>query len=280
LKRVNKLRQDGKQDEADRLADELALQYPRKPAATASQRIGSTSSQIDESRKQLKEKEARTARALNDVDKSAMPPKGDIEFPKDWKEKSARRLKKAGPTLTPKEQEIMRALKSPISVAWKGAKFEDVIDELQDRMGITILLDKTALGDVDVSYDSLVTLKLRGVAGRTVLRKILGDVGLTYIIQDEVVRIVSPQTAKESMVTRVYPIHDLTLSRWGVTGVGGLETLRNAAQIIELIEDSVDPQSWRKNGGLGTIRYDAASQALIIKQSAEFHAMYGFGSAK
>jgi hypothetical protein len=121
---------------------------------------------------------------------------------------------------------------------------------------------------------------LRNVAGRTVLRKILGDAGLTYIIKDEAIQIVSPQTAKEMMVTRVYSISDLTTSRIGGTGLGALETLKNVATIIELIEDSVDPQSWRKNGGNGTIRYDAVSQALIVKQSAEFHAMYGFGSAK
>jgi hypothetical protein len=42
-----------------------------------------------------------------------------------------------------------------------------------------------------------------------------------------------------------------------------------------MIQTSVDPQSWQANGGNGSIVFNAPSMSLIIKQSAEVHALLG-----
>src|SRR5947208_2581625 len=42
------------------------------------------------------EMEHRRDAAMRDMDRSALPPAGDIEFPKDWKAKSEDRLKRYG----------------------------------------------------------------------------------------------------------------------------------------------------------------------------------------
>lgn len=54
--------------------------------------------------------------------------------------------------------------------------------------------------------------------------------------------------------------------------VGELVTnIYQAAALIDLIESTVAPESWKRNGGTGTIVFDPARQALIIKQRSEFH---------
>ncbi len=47
--------------------------------------------------------------------------------------------------------------------------------------------------------------------------------------------------------------------------------LQGAAQIIDLIQNSVEPQSWQVNGGPGTIRFDPLTMSILVKQTAEVH---------
>ncbi len=282
LKNVNKLKQDGKAGEASREAGDLAERHPNQPAVQASNRTTSAAEQLANARKLQKEKERSLLGAFRDTDRSATLPKGDIEFPKDWKERT--KYRKSEVQLTAKEKELLRTLNSTISVDFKNFRFDDVIEYLQTYLGQPILVDKESLKDADTSYDTPVTLKLKGVTARTVLRKILADQGLTYVIRNETIQVTSPERAKEMMVVRKYYIGDLlaNLGDLGPLGQLGLTPLANAAnaaanaaKIIEMIEDSVDPQSWRKNGGNGTITYHAPSMSLIIKQSAEVHGLMG-----
>jgi hypothetical protein len=56
-----------------------------------------------------------------------------------------------------------------------------------------------------------------------------------------------------------------------------VQTVQNAHALMELIKTSVDSASWLENGGAGTITFHAPSLSLIIKQSAEVHALLGNG---
>ena len=53
--------------------------------------------------------------------------------------------------------------------------------------------------------------------------------------------------------------------------------MEGVKQLIELIQTSVDPQSWQVNGGGGAITFHAPSMSLVIKQSTEVHALLGSG---
>src|SRR5207253_2401275 len=97
--------------------------------------------------------------------------------------------------LTAKERVILRTLDSTISVAFSNSRFEDVSDYLQTLTGLRIVMDKTALEEAGVTYDSPVTLRVNGVTVRSLLRKILGDLGLAYIVKDEAIQIVTAQQA-------------------------------------------------------------------------------------
>ena len=56
-----------------------------------------------------------------------------------------------------------------------------------------------------------VTINLQNVTLRSALRLMLKNLQLTYIIQDEVLMITTPQDAETHLVVKVYPVADLVL---------------------------------------------------------------------
>jgi hypothetical protein len=214
--------------------------------------------------------------ALREVEKSAMPDGRVIRFPKDWVEKSKRRG--TGIKMTDKERKILRVLNTVIKADFNEDSFRDVIDYLEKATGLSFSIDKRALDEVNVNYETTVKLKLRGTV-RSVLKRVLADLGLAYVVKDEQIQITSLARAKEMTTTRVYYIGDLA----GVVDVrlgpvyGQLAMLQNVAQIIGLIKQQVDPQSWQSNNpeAPGTITFDPVRMAVIVKQTAEVHFMLG-----
>jgi hypothetical protein len=275
---IRDLRKEGKLDEANRRADELIRQYPDSPAALAAARTAAIASQLANARGLSNDGERRFASAYRDVDRSATPSNGDVEFPKDFKERTKGRS--ATTPLTAKEKSILRALNTPMTIKFKDSRFEDVIEYLKTVTNQPIMLDQSALDEAKLNYDTPVTLNIRDVSLRTVLRKILGDFGLTYIIKDETIQVTSMVKARETLVTRSYNIRDLVdpgnSVLWG-PGINAVQTAQNVNAIMELIQTSVDPESWTKNGGKGTIVFHGPSMSLVIKNTAEVHGMIGGG---
>ena len=81
--------------------------------------------------------------------------------------------------------------------------------------GQSILLDPEALKEVDATYDSPVTLDAKAVSLRTAMKKILAEVGLTYIIKEETIFVTSLARARDTMVVKRYYIGDILASMGG-----------------------------------------------------------------
>jgi hypothetical protein len=188
-------------------------------------------------------------------------------------------LDKYRPTskLTAKEKELLKMLNSVLSVNWDKTPLKDALEYLQDKTGQSILVDENSLREAMVEYDDPVTLKQKKLTVRVILKKILADKGLTYVIKDATIHVMTPEKAKSYMVTRAYPIGDLIPVYMQQMGPF-LNTARQAQglrQLVQSIIDTVDPASWQANGGSGTIGFHAPSMSLIIRQSAEIHYQMG-----
>jgi hypothetical protein len=258
LEEIRTLQKQGKLGEGKLRLTSLSPKDADNPAVKATERITSTKDQIASNRQLQADRERGTNDALREVDRTSVIPKGDVEFPKDWKERTKNRSTK--PKLTAKEMAIFRGLGSVISVKFKDTHLEDAIEYLQTYLGQPIVLDPLAMEELGLKYDTPVTLSLNRVTLRTVLTKVVRDLGLAYVIKDEVIQVTTPKKAQDMMVTHVYSIADLARDP--------LE----AAILIDLIQSTVDPGSWKDNGGTGTIVYHPLTQSLVIKQSSEFHA--------
>jgi hypothetical protein len=291
LAEVLDLQKNGKIEEARRKSKELTKEFPGNPAVLATHTTMSSIDQLVATRNIKTSKERGFVGAMRDVEKSAIPISGDIEFSKDPEviRRREMRAKTYGNKLSPKEQAIVRALNTPISVNFKGDRFQDVIEYLATVTNQPILLDKTDLQEAQIDYETPVNLSVKNVTVRTILRKILGEYGLTYIIKDETIQVVSQAKARETMTVRAYPVGDMLgvgggpgdpLTNFFGPGIGAAQRMQNIANLISTIQSTVEPNSWQVNGGPGSVAFDFGTMSLIIKNSAEVHAMIGGGFAR
>jgi hypothetical protein len=213
------------------------------------------------------------------IETSATAPASDYDFPPDWLEKSKRRSPAA--KLAPQERALLTALNQPLSVDFKEETFTSVLDYLQKKAGLSIAVDRQALAEVMVTYDSLITLRLQKVSTRTVLKRLLADLNLAYYIKDGTIQVTSIARAREMVVARAYYIGDLVsfINPFLPPALNQLQMAQTIQTIMNTIQAQVDPQSWRTNNpeAAGTITYDPITMSLIIKQTAEVHSMLGGG---
>jgi predicted RNA-binding protein Jag len=205
-----------------------------------------------------------------EVEKIAIAPSGDIEFPRNWRELT---MKRQQINVTEKEKKILKALDTPIDIDLKDSTLQAVLGYLNDKTGLNLDVPKLILEERSITYQTPVSVSLKNVRVKTVLKKVLSDVGLTYTIAKESVVITTEERAKEMLSTRTYYIGDLI----GHTGqrLGGLNnltaTMLAVNDIIGVLIGTVEPQSWWVNGGPGTIAFDPKSMSLVVKQTAEVH---------
>jgi hypothetical protein len=278
---INQLQGKGQTEEADRQARDLAKQFPDNSAARAMGRNGFMNARVREGRELLSDQEKRHAGLMRELDKSTITPAGDVEFDKKrWADASKRSTNK----LSEKEKKLLASLNEPVQANWKNSRFEDVIEFLSTASGQTIILDKKAMEEQEVTYESPVNFVApKTISFRSALRKVLADKGLTFVIKEEMIYVTTPKAAREMMVTRVYPIGDLVSLTEGANGVRYHPAINMQAEaesakfIIDMIKDTIDPQSWVGNTGAGSITYSPLTKALVIRQSAEVHMMLKSG---
>lgn len=252
---------------------------PRGPYAVAQKTLPSAAAQLAALEKLRRDRGQGFAGALNQVEASATPIEGVVEYPKYWQQLTENHKKIVGPKLTPQEVALLKALNSTLSVDFNGQRLREVIEYLQEKTGQAIILDEGSLKEANVEYDDPVNFKVKKVTVRTILRKILADRGLGYVLREGTIQVVTAQRAREMMVVRSYPIDDLVGGidpRFGPF-MGRLQLYANVQNLINTIYSGVEPSHWQPNNGPGSITFFEPSMALVIRASAEMHYMFGAG---
>jgi hypothetical protein len=278
---VARFQEANRHAEADRTIAALNAKYPNNPAVIALTQKDSFGKAVADSRLFAKMQGERILYAQNDLMRSSLPVKGDIEFPANWKELTERR-KKAEPQLSAKERSLIAALDQPVTVAFNNRPLEEVLQDLSNQMDQSLFLDRKSIEDQGVDLTRPVMLDAKGISARTVLRQVLAAQGLTFVVKDEAIQVVTVEKAREMLVTRVYYLGDLIQ---GVGPFGGAlqwgplldfqQTQANAAFIADSITKSIDPLSWKERGGPGTVTFHFPSMSLIVRASSEVHATLG-----
>ncbi|MFO1006236.1 MAG: hypothetical protein U0929_09765 [Planctomycetaceae bacterium] len=131
---------------------------------------------------------------------------------------------------SPNEQKISDALDQVTSLEFPDNTLREVVDFISTLHNIPIRLDEKALEDEGVNAETRINLVVSGITLRSALNLLLekvGDVELTYIVDDEVMKITTLEKAQSKPQTRVYPVGDLVIpiiaiqSSTGGGGVGG-----------------------------------------------------------
>lgn len=112
---------------------------------------------------------------------------------------------------SPAEQSILAALEQHTTVEFIDTPLRDVIDYIADSHRISIRFETTALQEEGITTDEPVNLVLTGAKLESALNIILHDEvgGLTYIVEDEILKITTQTAAEAKPETRVYPVQNL-----------------------------------------------------------------------
>ena len=172
------------------------------------------------------------------------------------------------------EATIERALAMPAQMDFTHQPLHDVVDYLVDyhsqKLGhaFSIKLDTKALNDAGIAPDTPVTMSLRGISLRSALNLMLKDLQLTWIIDDEVLLITTPEEAEARLTTKVLNVADLVVCR---DSKGNLWD--DYDSLIDAIKSTVLPTTWDDVGGPGSICPGdmGSAKALIISQSYRAH---------
>ena len=103
---------------------------------------------------------------------------------------------------------------------------------------------------------------------RSVLDLMLRDQGLTWIIQDDVLLITTPEQADEELATKVLDVSDLVVCRDEYDALwDDYDTL------IDVIVATIRPTSWDSAGGPGSIQGVSlgGAKVLVVAQTREVH---------
>ena len=275
IERVREYQTKGQTDAANAEIAKLARLYPNNPAVITLGEGGTIKSRLDDAVAFQKVYNDRMFAVQKGLMESSLPAGRDVEFPKNWKEMTKNRLETI--KLSDKEKKILETLDRPISVAFNERPLEEALQDLSNLFDQPLLLDKKSLEDLLVDLKKGVSLNVKGVSGRTVLRSVLASQGLTFVVKDETIQVVTLEKARSTLTTRVYYLGDL------ITGVGPFGDFRfgpflNLAQTqesVRVLQDtitkSIDPMSWKENGGVSTVTFHVPSMSLIVRAPTEVH---------
>jgi general secretion pathway protein D len=123
-----------------------------------------------------------------------------------------RRLLQERTNLSPAEMEIQRSLSKPVEARFESRPLQEVLDTLGRMTGINVYLDPQGMHAEGVSSDTPVTLNLsQPISLKSALTLILEPLRLSYVIQNEVLRITSAQTRDSNTYAKVYYVADLVV---------------------------------------------------------------------
>ncbi|MCK4275633.1 MAG: hypothetical protein KAX78_03910 [Phycisphaerae bacterium] len=242
-------------------------------------------------------------KVLVDIRESEIPWYELLRYPRDWRELSRRRGAYAAGEISESSADML--VRKELARAYPKLEvdemsLENVIRFLREYSGLSIHVKWAVLQTVGIEKDTTVTVYLTNVTFGKALRTILDDVGgvnpLGYIVDGGVITISTRDdlSGMAYATTRTYDIRDLlftvpnftapTLSL-GQTGQGGTggglgNVTGNVANqgpdkqqiiqdIITLIEETIDPTSWRPTGEIGSVRQMQGH--LVVTQTAENH---------
>jgi hypothetical protein len=259
LAAIRALEQQGSYGVANARRRALADRYPTHPALTAQSTLGTRQEFLNDSNRLRAQRDRAANSARADIDRSAGNVTPDIKYDPEVWAKAEKREPVGSLNFSKREKDLLNKLdeRTETDATFNNTSFDQVLKTLEKELGIPLVIGKATMDEVRVGYETVVTYQMpKGVSKRTLLKGILAELGLTYIIKAETLQIVSVLQAKNEM-------------RVGIMDVATLINNRGSAdEIIRMIKAQVEPDSWDTGGGNGTITY-LAPGTLIIKNSAE-----------
>lgn len=129
------------------------------------------------------------------------------------------------------EAKILAALEDDTRLEFIETPLSQVMQFLEDQHDIAIKLDTRALDDAGIGADAPITANLKGVSLHAGLQVLLGQLDLTYSMENEVLTITTLEAAKSRPELRVYDVSAL------------LQDGEDAAPLVGMLQAAMQPET-------------------------------------
>lgn len=201
--------------------------------------------------------------------------------------------KPAGATTETPEERIEKTLARPMDLDFDAKPLKEVVEIIQEMAMVPVIIKNKKLEEAATNVETPVTFQVKGISLRSALRLMLGQLGLVYVIEDEVVQITTPEDAGSRLYIRVYDCRELldlpdaksgplkeTLNASPSVGEPSGAPLPSAVpnarrkpvlpnDLVGVVQGTVDPDSWEEVGGPGSAR--EYKGMLVVAQTSETH---------
>jgi type II secretory pathway component GspD/PulD (secretin) len=238
-----------------------------------------------------------------------IPPRRLMEFPRNWERKTQERLGMISIGESPENRRTLARLENGrVPANFNANALADVLAYLEKTGEIEIDVNWESLRQIGVTPRTPVTLRLADNKPRVVLERVLAQVSrdpqnrADWSVSDGIVNVASADAIKRHTTTLVYNVTDLLLTvpnftdtprvdlehiyarsdtrTLGTSPFRGEQIRENAGipnrkqridEIVQIIQRTVDPDSWRDHGGdVGSIQ--ELNGSLIITNTPRNHA--------
>ncbi|HEX5271670.1 MAG TPA: hypothetical protein VFW33_14330, partial [Gemmataceae bacterium] len=110
-----------------------------------------------------------------------------------------------------KEREIEHRLDTPVSLNFREVPLGKVLDDITAENEINVLPDLPALNNKGISLSEPVTFHVDNMTLKSALTNMLHNMGLTYVVEHEALRITTPENARGNLILVPYQVTELVI---------------------------------------------------------------------
>ncbi|MCC9609585.1 hypothetical protein LOC68_04480 [Blastopirellula sp. JC732] len=144
---------------------------------------------------------------------------------------------------------------------------KDVAQLLSKTYGVDIQLYHRSLEDVGLSPDVPITLSMEKVSLRSILRQMLRELELTYVVEAGRLLILTPEAAEANLTAVYYPCPELIYYDGPEYNS---EVQPDYDSLINVITSTIEPEAWTEVGGPAPVY--PLENGLVLEQMEEVHA--------
>ena len=196
------------------------------------------------------------------------------------------------------------------AVDWDDMPLEEIFDWLKAQGDVNVIVRWDPLAQEGIDPGTPVTLKMRDTTVAKILTEVFDQIAesdpILYRGIDNIIKISTKADFSRKLYVKVYDINDIVFQPPDFTGApnvdltrgqsggggggGGDETIwadddddddgddkaeldQRIENLIQLIRSTVEPESWRGQGGEGTIV--AFNRTLVVRNTIEVHTQIG-----
>lgn len=171
----------------------------------------------------------------------------------------------AGATADARSVEMALARVIP-DISYQDVPLSEALQAVRDLLGVNMIVRWKLLEQQGVARDQPITLNLKNVKADRLLRLVLDeaadDGGIGFEVDENILMIAPREAFQRALKVRFYDVRDLLV-------LDGGEQSDASNRLTQFVTQTVEPDSWTVNGGIGSIEIFAGVAG--VRQSDAVH---------